>query len=184
MYITYISRAFSYYSVFFQLFSIYFSLVYTFWCFGICNIIIYCIMGNVVPCLVLFVDGYSKCAFWKFCFFLIIISSFAFHVLTKWKVLHVFFGISQHETTPPLSTAWIYLNYKHVLGSPLKVHHPFSLVDTQTLLLCTHCISAIQYNEDVCICAGSKQITCEGFDLIRYNCRTKSQVGLIMCMKY
>lgn len=71
----------------------------------------------------------------------------------------------------------LYLNNKHVLSSSLKVHHPLSLVDTQRLLLCTHGISPVQDDEDVCVCAGSKHVTGEDFNLIGNNCKIQKYLS-------
>lgn len=67
----------------------------------------------------------------------------------------------------------LYLNNKHVLSFSLKVHYPLPLVDTQRLLLGAHCISPVQDNEDICVCAGSKHVTREDFNLIRNNYKNK-----------
>ena len=69
-----------------------------------------------------------------------------------------------------------YLDNKHFLSSSLKVHPPLPLVDTQTLLLCAHCISPVEDDEDVCICASSKHVTRGGFDLIRNNYKIKKKI--------
>lgn len=63
----------------------------------------------------------------------------------------------------------LHLDNKHVLGSSLKVHDPLPLVDTQRLLLGANCISPVQGDEDVCICAGSEHVAREGFNLVRNN---------------
>lgn len=71
-----------------------------------------------------------------------------------------------------------YLNNKHVLSSSLKVHPPLPLVDTQRLLLGAHCISPIQDNEDICICAGPEHVTREDFNLIGNNYKIRKYIQL------
>lgn len=70
----------------------------------------------------------------------------------------------------------LYLNDEHVLSSPLKVHQPLSLIDTQGFLLSANCVSPVQDDGDICVRASSKHITREGFNLIGNNYK-KTQTG-------
>lgn len=62
-----------------------------------------------------------------------------------------------------------YFNNKHIFSSSFEVHYPFPLVDTQRLLLSAHSISSIKNNKDIGVRSSSKNIACEGFNLIRNN---------------
>lgn len=65
------------------------------------------------------------------------------------------------------------LHNEHVLSSSLEVEPPFSLVDTQVLLLRAQPVLSVQDYEDIGVCPRSKHIAGENLYLVRHDWKNK-----------